>query len=87
MGKFEDGNRRLWLQANTEYPERDTELTLTCKGRPRVNIAPKTAAKTNLWDAAAGKLTLRLSHADGAAEVDIAAVPSAGGNLPETRKP
>ncbi|MBM4085754.1 MAG: hypothetical protein FJ272_13275 [Planctomycetes bacterium] len=68
MGKFEDRDHRLWLQANTEYPERDTELTLACKAQPLVKVTPAAAAKVNRWDAATGTLTLRLSHADGAVE-------------------
>ncbi len=71
MGKFEEGNKSLWLQANAEYPERDTELILTCKGQPQVKVTPGAAAKTNQWDATAGTLTLRLSHTDGAVEVEI----------------
>ncbi len=71
VGKFEDGNRSLWLQANAEYPERDTELTLTCKGQPQVKVTPAAAAKTNQWDASSGNLILRLSHAEGAVEVEI----------------
>ncbi|NQU43501.1 hypothetical protein HQ520_09455, partial [bacterium] len=71
MGKFEDGDERLWLQANTEYPERDTELTFACDERPQVRITPESAAKSNLWHEAAGKLSLRLSHADGAVELEI----------------
>jgi hypothetical protein len=71
MGKFEDNNQRLWLQANTEYPERDTELTIICKVQPKVKVTPAAAAMVNKWDAATGTLTLRLSHADGAVEVEI----------------
>jgi hypothetical protein len=75
VGKFEDGNRRLWLQANTEYYERGdmTELTLTCTSQPQVKVVPVSAAKVNRWDAATKTLTLVLSHADGAADVEIAA--------------
>jgi hypothetical protein len=72
VGKFEDGNRRLWLQVNAEYAERDTVLTLTCAGRPQVKITPESAARINTWSAGTGTLTLRLSHADGAVEVDVA---------------
>jgi hypothetical protein len=71
MGKFEDNNQKLWLQANTEYPGRDTELTIICKVQPKVKVTPDAAAMVNKWDAATGTLTLRLSHADGAVEVEI----------------
>jgi hypothetical protein len=73
MGKFEDGNQRLWLQANTEYFERGdtTELTLLCKHQPQVQVTPEMAAKVNHWDAATGKLTLHLSHDDGPVEVEV----------------
>ena len=73
LGKFEDGNRRLWLQANTEYYERGdmTELTLTCTSQPKVKIVPASAVKVNRWDAVTKTLTLVLSHADSAVEVEI----------------
>jgi hypothetical protein len=71
MGKFEDGNKRLWLQANAEYPDRPTDLTLTCKSQPKVTSTPPSAAKLNNWDAATGALTLQLFHQDGAVEVEI----------------
>lgn len=72
LGKFDDSNQRLWLQANTEYPERDTELTLTLKSVPKVTVTPASAAKVNAWDADTRTLSLVLSHADGAVEVTIA---------------
>lgn len=71
MGKFKDGNKHFWFQANVEYPERPTELTLTLKSDPKVSITPETAAQINQWDAATGELRLRLSHADGVVEVNI----------------
>jgi hypothetical protein len=71
MGKFEDGDKRLWLQANVEYPERDTELTVTCGRKPAVTVTPESAVKVNRWDEVTGKLTLHLAHADGAVEVEL----------------
>jgi hypothetical protein len=61
----------LWLQANTEYPDRDTGLVLTCARRPVWRVAPETAALGAAWDDAAHTLTLRLAHADGAVEVTV----------------
>jgi hypothetical protein len=72
VGKFEEANKKFWLQCNTEYPERDTELKLTFQAAPQVKITPATAAKVNKWDASSGQLTLVLSHGDGAVEVEIA---------------
>jgi hypothetical protein len=60
MGKFEDGNKRLWLQANAEYPDRPTDLTLTCKSQPKVTSTPPSAAKLNNWDAALARQTKQL---------------------------
>jgi len=71
VGKFEDQNRRLWLQANTEYPERDTELSITCSRKPEWQIEPASAAKEARWDEAAKSLRLRLSHEQGAVEVTV----------------
>ncbi len=62
---------RLWLQANTGYPDRDTGLILSCARKPQVEVAPAAASVVNEWNATAGTLTLRLSHADGAVEVTV----------------
>ncbi|MBI4625470.1 MAG: hypothetical protein HY736_19895 [Verrucomicrobia bacterium] len=71
VAKIEDNGRRLWLQANTEYAERDTELVITCVHRPEWKILPAAAAKQATWDEATRRLTLRLGHAQGAAEVTL----------------
>lgn len=71
VGKIEDEGRRLWLQANTEYPERDTGLAIRCSRKPEWQIEPASAAKEASWDEAAKTLTLRLSHKDGAVEVEL----------------
>ena len=71
VAKIEDGGNRLWLQANTEYPERDTVLALTCPAEPRCTVAPATAARESRWDAASRTLHLRLAHAAGAVEVVV----------------
>jgi hypothetical protein len=61
----------LWLQANAEYQERDTELVISCKSEPKVKITPESAMKVNRWDSSTGTVTLQLSHNDGAVEVEI----------------
>ncbi len=71
MGRFEDGNRRFWCQINGEYAEREVEIAFLCKARPQVKITPTSAATIQQWDAATGRLTLKLSHAQGAAEVEL----------------
>lgn len=71
VGKFEDNNHRLWLQANTNYAERATEIALTCDHNPELSVQPQDAVKSRIWDAAQKKLTLVLSHAAGAVEVNV----------------
>jgi hypothetical protein len=71
LGKIEDQGRRLWLQANTEYPDRDTELSITCSRKPQWQVEPASAAKEAVWDDAAKTLKLRLSHKDGAVEMTV----------------
>lgn len=71
IGKIEDQGRRLWLQANTEYPERDTQLSITCPAKPQVQVEPATAAREIRWDEPAGRLVLHLSHQQGAVEVTL----------------
>ena len=71
LGKLENRQRRFWLQANTEYPERDTQLTLTCARKPTWKIVPASAGKEAAWSEPARTLTLRLAHAEGAVEVTV----------------
>ena len=69
VGKVENKGAQLWLQANTEYPERDTALEIQCARKPIVQIEPAAAAKQSDWDEAAKILKLRLVHLQGAVEV------------------
>ena len=71
MGKFEDGNKRLWLQANTEYAERPTEVQIRCGKKPEVKVVPETAAIIKEWDDQSKTLRLKLDHKDGAVEVEL----------------
>jgi hypothetical protein len=71
VGKIEDQGRRLWFQANTEYPERDTEVSILCSRKPEWQVEPAAAAKEAAWDDAAKSLKLRLSHHQGAVEVTV----------------
>ena len=69
LGKVgEDG---LWLQANTEYPMRNTRMSFTMSEAPQVIVKPASAAVVNRWDASAKRFDLALSHADGAVEVEV----------------
>jgi hypothetical protein len=69
VGKVENKGAQLWLQANTEYPERDTALEIQCARKPVVLIEPATAVKQSDWDEAAKTQKLRLAHQLGAVEV------------------
>ena len=71
VGKLEERGRRLWLQANTEYPDRDTELSIVCIRKPEWRIEPAAAAKAAAWDEASKTLKLRLVHRQGAAEITV----------------
>jgi hypothetical protein len=71
MGKFKDRNRRLRLQANAEYPDRDTQLVISCTREPLAVVSPANALVSSNWNAATGDLQLTLSHADGAVEVSL----------------
>jgi acyl-CoA thioesterase-1 len=83
IGKFENRNRRLWLQANTEYPDRDTELTVSFKSHPKVTVTPASAARVNRWDPATKTLTLALAHAEGAVEAVIEELETAYVPIPD----
>ncbi len=71
VGKFKNGSRSIWLQANAEYADRDTELVIECATKPKVTVTPPEAAKVTDWSEADRSLTLRLSHQAGAVEVEI----------------
>lgn len=71
VGKIEDQGRRLWMLANTEYPDRNTEMSIACPTRPQVQVTPPSAAKESRWDEQAQRLVLRLSHQQGAIEVTV----------------
>ena len=71
MGKCEDQGRRLWLQANTEYPDRETVLNIGCARRPELQVRPPAAGKAARWDEAAKILSLHLGHQQGAVEVTV----------------
>lgn len=71
VGKLEDQGRRFWFQTNTEYPDRDTVLSITCTRKPDCQIEPESAAKESRWDDATKTLNLRLSHQQGAVEINI----------------
>ena len=61
----------LWLQAHSERPDRELRLRLACARRPAVEVAPASAALENAWDEGAKMLSLRLSCAAGAVEVEL----------------
>jgi len=69
VGRIEEGGRRLWLQANSEYPDRDTRLSIAWSHKPRWQVVPVSATREARWDEQARRLVLRLSHKDGAVEV------------------
>jgi hypothetical protein len=69
IGKFEDHNRNLWLQINSEYPERVMKLKIASKDEPKLKITPSQAVVSKQWKN--GKLELELSHSHGAVELNI----------------
>ncbi|MCX7047859.1 MAG: GDSL-type esterase/lipase family protein [Candidatus Sumerlaeota bacterium] len=73
VGKLEDQGKRLWLQANTEYPDRDTELSIICARKPQWTIEPPSATKEATWNEASKTLKLRLMHQQGVVDVTLKA--------------
>jgi hypothetical protein len=71
IGKLSDRGRQLWLQANTEYPERESDWTITCSRRPDCRVEPPSAARQVDWNEAAKTLSVRLNHQQGAVEVRL----------------
>ena len=62
MGKFENNNKQLWLQLNTNYAERNSKFSINCIKEPKVKIVPQEAIITCKWDAKTKELVLELNH-------------------------
>ena len=71
MGKFENHNKHLWLQVNTNYAERNTKFSIACKKEPKVSVLPNAAINTCIWDAKTNKLEIELNHKLGVVELTI----------------
>jgi hypothetical protein len=71
MGMFEYDNKQLWLQVNTNYPERNTQFSINCNKEPKVKIVPEEAIITCKWDAKTKELVLELNHKSGIVELTI----------------
>jgi hypothetical protein len=62
VGKFEDGNRTLWLQTNSEYPDRVMTLRIACAAEPGLKVSPAEALVARQWIDGALELSLAYSH-------------------------
>ncbi len=71
IGKSAKDGQSLWLQTNSEDPDRELVLTLACARKPAWRAEPASAAVESRWDEASKTLTLRLSHRQGAVEVSV----------------
>jgi hypothetical protein len=69
VGKFENRNRSLWMQTNSEYPERTMTLKIACAVEPTLEVAPAEALLSKHWKN--GKLELELSYAHGVVELEV----------------
>jgi len=71
VGKLEDKQQRLWLQTNSEYPDREMTISVDCARKPQWQITPAAAVKSATWEAAAKSLKLRILHQPGAVEITV----------------
>ncbi|MFI4911133.1 MAG: LamG-like jellyroll fold domain-containing protein [Sedimentisphaeraceae bacterium JB056] len=71
MGTFEQDDTVLWLQANTEFTDRDTVITFDCLWKPALRVEPASALVSAVWDSENLTYTLTLSHTDYAAEITL----------------
>lgn len=69
LGKLNQNG--LWLQANTEYQERNTHIVISMQQEPRLEVLPQTGLIQSSWDSAARELKLILDHTSGAVELEI----------------
>jgi len=76
VGKFEEGNSRLWFQANSEY-DVNLPLTFTCDTKPTIQELTPNKLKSVQWDEAKKQLLLVINTKDGAVEFNLLNPPSA----------
>ena len=63
--------KSFWFQTNSENPDQDIGVNISCPHRPGWQIEPASAAKEARWDDATKTLCLCLSHRQGAVEVKV----------------
>jgi hypothetical protein len=70
-GKTRLDGKGFWFQTNSEYPDREIAVNITCPHKPVWRIEPAAAAVEARWDEGAKTLRLRLSHQQGAVEGSV----------------
>jgi len=78
LAKRGKDDESLWLQVNANHrgPYTDgrcTELELSCRRQPEVEVRPPGAVVERRWDPSTRLLHLKLSHRDGAVEAEVRA--------------
>ena len=71
IGKIAEDRRSFWFQTNAEDPARPLIITLHGPSRPNLTVVPATALQSATWSATTQQMTLTLSHASGAVEVEV----------------
>ena len=71
IGKMAKDGKSFWFQTNSENPDQDIGVNISCPHRPGWQIEPASAAKEARWDDATKTLCLCLSHRQGAVEVKV----------------
>ena len=71
IGKLAKDGTSFWFQTNSENPDRDLVVNITCPHKPGWQIEPSSAAKEARWDEQSKTLSLCVSHRQGAVEVKV----------------
>ncbi len=69
IGKIAKDEKRFWFQTNSELPDREIVVDITCPNKPFWQIEPAAAVTEARWNEASKTLNLRLSHQQGAVDV------------------
>jgi hypothetical protein len=71
IGRWGAAHEGLWMQTNSEYPERPVSIHLFAEKEPTVAVTPADALLDKLWNAEQKRMELQLSTEKGAVNISV----------------
>lgn len=71
IGRWDAAKETLWMQTNSEYPDRPVSIHLSAAEEPAIAVTPPGARLDKLWNADQKRVELQLSTKDGAVNISI----------------